>query len=388
MVRPSGRSRQGFTLIELLVVIAIIGVLVSLLLPAVQSAREAARRAQCTNNLKQIGIALHNYISAVNTMPPGRMAPDRVIGGVPSTGSYTSYGSPLPGPGNWFGFFSVHSHLLNYLEQVPAYNAMNFSATNTGRMLDASNVVVSSNYTAYTLTAATFLCPSDPFPQDGPGGDNNYRANFGGSTPYAGGFVRGSATANNINSNSDNGAFTYGRGISLSEFRDGTSNTAVFAERSKGSGQFSGPLDKGDNISVVGITPTFNRQVDTDALFNACLNATPNISFSFFQQGRYSASPGFGLQFSNGWGFSWYACTLYNHVAPPNWKGWDCGLGSSIIDVPSEHAIISARSSHPGGANVLLGDGSVRFVKDSTDIQVWRALGTRKGGETLSADAY
>jgi prepilin-type processing-associated H-X9-DG protein len=83
---------------------------------------------------------------------------------------------------------------------------------------------------------------------------------------------------------------------------------------------------------------------------------------------------------------AWYSATMYNHVAPPNWRGWDCGVGSSIIDVPSEHAIVSARSSHPGGANVLLGDGSVRFVKETIGIETWRALGTRRGGEVISAD--
>jgi prepilin-type processing-associated H-X9-DG protein len=78
---------------------------------------------------------------------------------------------------------------------------------------------------------------------------------------------------------------------------------------------------------------------------------------------------------------------MYNHVAPPNWKGFDCGLGSSIVDVPSEHAVMSARSAHPGGANVLFGDGSVKFVKDSIDLRTWRAIGSRAGGETVSADA-
>jgi prepilin-type processing-associated H-X9-DG protein len=93
-------------------------------------------------------------------------------------------------------------------------------------------------------------------------------------------------------------------------------------------------------------------------------------------------------QFSDGWGYSWYVATRYNHVAPPNWKGWDCGVGSSIMDVPSEHSIVSARSQHPGGANVMLCDGSVKFENDTVDLTTWRGLGSRNGGEVISSDAY
>ena len=99
-------------------------------------------------------------------------------------------------------------------------------------------------------------------------------------------------------------------------------------------------------------------------------------------------SPGFGLQFSDGWGYAWYISTLYNHVAPPNWLGYDCGLGSSLMDAPREHAIVSARSFHPGGANVLMGDGSVKFVKNTVSIPTWWALGSRSGNEVISSDSY
>jgi prepilin-type N-terminal cleavage/methylation domain-containing protein/prepilin-type processing-associated H-X9-DG protein len=384
--QPSLHRSGGFTLIELLVVIAIIAVLISLLLPAVQSAREAARRAQCTNNLKQIGLGLHNYHSAHNAFPPGRMSPDCILNGaLCSGGNYTSYAFVNSGtPGMWAGYWSVHCHILNYVEQVSAYNAMNFSAPLSGQLQDAAGNVVSDNYTSFVLTQNTFICPSDPYNTGaGPGGENNYRANFGGSTPYAGGQTRPNNAVGGVTGG--NGAFTIGPGLSIATFTDGTSNTAAFAERTKGSASFSAPSPS-DNYGIFGFNITFNPQADADTLYQACL--TPPSTAIFYQQGRYASSPGFGLEFSDGWGYSWYIATLYNHVAPPNWKGWDCGVGSSIMDVPSEHAIVSARSQHPGGANTLLADGSVRFMKDSIAIQTWRALGTRNGGEVVSADSY
>ncbi len=388
MVNSRHLRRQGFTLIELLVVIAIIGVLIALLLPAVQAAREAARRMQCTNNLKQIGLGLHNYESTHKAFPPGRMAPDVIKNGLPAL-TLTSYGSGnLPNAaGNWSGFYSVHTHILNYIEQTSAYNAMNFSGVNMGALQDPSGNVISPNYTAYTLTNNIFLCPSDPAGGQGPGGENNYRANFGGSTIYAGGGLRGD---NVKRSGTDNGMFTYGPGIGISEVTDGLSNTAMFGERSKGSGSFSTPT-KGDYAfaRTGSITLTFVPQTDADALMQHCGSFNFAVPGDFmFQQGRYVASPGFGLQFSDGWGYAWYVATLYNHAAPPNWRGWDCGLGSSLSDSPGEHAIVSARSQHPGGVNVLFGDGSVKFVKDSTNLQVWRNMGSRAGGEIISASDF
>jgi prepilin-type N-terminal cleavage/methylation domain-containing protein len=377
-------ARQAFTLIELLVVIAIIGVLIALLLPAVQQAREGARRMQCRNNMKQIGLALHNYVSSFNVLPPGRMTPDIYKNGAVSNG-YTSYSLtnvPL-GTGAWNGTWSVHGHILGFLDQQQAYDALNYNTTLSGVMLDPSGNIVNPNYTAFISTKGAFLCPSDPFAGGGPGGENNYRANFGGSTPYAGGQIRPDNTVGGITGG--DGAFTIGKGLRLAEFSDGLSQTAMFAERTKGTANFSVP-GPSDMWGVFNVTLTLTDKVaDANMIYNACQQA-PSTSV-FYQQGRYAASPGFGLQFSDGWSYSWYVATLYNHVATPNWVGSDCGVGSNISDVPSEHALVSARSVHPGGVQVLLGDGSVQFASDSISLAVWRALGSRNGGETVGADA-
>jgi prepilin-type N-terminal cleavage/methylation domain-containing protein/prepilin-type processing-associated H-X9-DG protein len=378
MIHPPRPRRSGFTLIELLVVIAIIGVLIALLLPAVQSAREAARRAQCVNNLKQIGLGLHNYHSTHNAFPPGRMTPDFVVGGVVRT-SYTNYNAgDAGGVGTWMGDYSVHCHILNYMEQVNAYNAMNFATANSARITTGNGATINSpNYTAFAIAQSTFLCPSDPNTTGGGISENNYVYNFGGNTPWAG----ASSSTQQTTLVDTNGAFTMGSPTTIADFTDGTSNTATFAERTKGTGHvFPAFPAPGDIVTRAGRT---DGLVNIDAMFADCLQARSD-SFNFYTAGRYVR----GSDFSDGWPFAWYIATMYNHVAPPNWRGQDCGGFSSIPDTPGEHAIISARSKHPGGANVLTGDGSVKFVKDTVNLQTWRGLGTRNGGEVISSDSY
>ncbi|RUL81741.1 DUF1559 domain-containing protein [Tautonia sociabilis] len=381
----SFRVRPGFTLIELLVVIAILGVLIALLLPAVQSAREAARRAQCTNNLKQFGLALHNYESVHGVFPPGRLAPDVInVASGQVQNNYTSYSSALANSPNWIGIFSVHCHILNFLEQTAAYNATNFSIANIGQLTTGGGTtIIHPNFTAYTTTFGTFICPSDPADSGGARGENNYRVNFGGDTVYAGGGTRPDNTPGTADLVT--GAFTMGEGFALARFRDGTSNTVVAAERSRGSGlPLTGlapqQVPKIDNLFVSTQPVPINR----DAVFQICLTGIGAGSGGFNSNGRWLS----GTDYSDGWAYAWYVATLYNHVAPPNWQGWDCGFGSSIMDVPSEHAIMSARSFHPGGVNALFGDGSVKFVKETVALPTWRALGTRAGGEVISADQY
>ncbi len=400
--------RSGFTLIELLVVIAIIGILIGLLLPAVQAAREAARRAQCVNNLKQIGIALHNYHSAANAFPPGRMTPDIYLNGYfGTTGTQTNYTNytilETYAKGGWSGDISVHCHILNSLEQVPAYNAMNFARANVARITTGAGgprpTIFAPNYTAYALAMSTFLCPSDSNTSDQGISENNYRYNFGGSTVSAG--AQSTSAQTSAPTIRDNGAFTIGPALTSAQISDGLSNTVFFSERSKGSGKFDGAAASANLITINDMIETdrgayagyASAVPPADDALNYCRmanqNVAANIAFVFGKHGRYTPELNDGgADYSNGWPFAWYMATLYNHAAPPNWNNIDCGIGYNLTDTPGENAIVSARSHHPGGVNALFGDGSVRFLKDSIALSVWRGIGSRNGGEVVSADAY
>lgn len=371
------RSSRGFTLVELLVVIAIIGVLVALLLPAVQAAREAARRTQCVNNVKQMALGAANYESAKKTFPPGRLYPDWTKNGAVQD-SYGAYGGVSQTASDKTGFYSVHIRLLPYMEQANVYNMINF---NVGQIFAMTNNV---NYNAYATAQGLFICPSDPF-TDRIISENNYRANFGGSTMYAG------AAGYNKNKDIDqissdgfpsrgNGAFSIGdEGLRAGEYTDGLSNTAFFSERTKGSGAdaATGLPGKSDLVT----SPARDANLSTrDAQFNACLTYVPKAdSFNMMSMGRWLA----GSDFSNGWPFAGYINTQYNHVAPPNWQGQDCGTYTSTPDTPGEHAIVSARSDHAGSVVSAFGDGHTAIINDSIDIAVWRALGSRNGEEAI-----
>jgi prepilin-type N-terminal cleavage/methylation domain-containing protein/prepilin-type processing-associated H-X9-DG protein len=376
------RSRVGFTLIELLVVIAIIAVLVSLLLPAVQQAREAARRTQCKNNLKQIGLGLHNYLETHSIFPPGRMFPDLVVKGVVQT-SYSNYNAADAAAvqGTWVGAISVHVFLLPYMDQANIYNMMNFAGPQARRMTTAG-APTNPNYAAYANIDPIFICPSDPFTTRALT-DNSYVYNFGGSTPYAGAFNSSAQTDNKTAISgfncAGNGAFTDGS-VKAGMIMDGFSNTAFFAERTMGTGgnmaaQLPGPSDVITSPNRVQTPPP-----SPDQMYSDCLNAPVIVSsFNFSSSGRWLS----GSDFSDGWPFGGYFGTMYNHTATPNWRGSDCGNWSAIADTPGEHAIISARSVHTGGANVLYGDAHVGFASNNIDLGIWRAIGSRNGGEVV-----
>jgi prepilin-type N-terminal cleavage/methylation domain-containing protein len=385
---PSMRRRSGFTLIELLVVIAIIGVLIALLLPAVQQAREAARRTQCVNNLKQIGLALANYESSFNMFPPGRYAPDCINTSGVIQNNYTSYGSTCGAVGSSTGVRSVHIMLLPYIERGQDFDLMNMSVGHTPRML-SGGAVYNVNLTAYNRIAGLYLCPSDGAPGARESTENNYRYNFGGATPF-GGATNWTTNFSGMNTTFNglpiggNGAFTIGTGLRGKDFPDGLSKTAMFSERLRGSGVAvaSAPIDPRRDMVTAAPRDGSSNPIMPDTLMQNCRNALPTnllSGFNFSSPGRWLP----GDDFSNGWPVAAYASTMYNHVATPNWVAVDCGTGSAIPDVPGEHAVVTARSLHGGGVNVLSGDGTVDFVSDSVDLLIWRAKGTRNGAETV-----
>jgi prepilin-type N-terminal cleavage/methylation domain-containing protein len=385
--KPVSKPRvSGFTLVELLVVIAIIGILIALLLPAIQAAREAARRTQCVNNLKQMALAAYNYESAKKYFPPGRLKPDWAIqaaGGWVTSGSYTNYTGVAQGTTQKTGFYSVHIWLLPYMEESAVYNLIDFKQAQVLQMTN-NGVPYSINYKAYATAAGLFLCPSDSNTERVIS-ENNYRYNFGGSTPFGG--AEGTNKQNNYDATFNglscggNGAFSIGeKGLKPGKFTDGLAKTAFFAERTKGSGQTSSSLPTNADIVTWATRPS--GMYDPQQQFDWCANYKPVVdSFNFFSAGRWLA----GEDYSNGWPFAGYSNTEYNHVAPPNWSGQDCGAFSSIPDTPGEHAIVSARSMHSGIVVVAFGDGHTDNVSNDIDLLVWRAMGSRNGGENVGS---
>ncbi len=335
-----GQKRPGFTLIELLVVIAIIAVLIALLLPAVQAAREAARRAQCVNNLKQIGLSLHNYESAVGSLPPGE-------GSAPVN--------------NWDGW-SPQTMLLPFIEQQNVYNAINFN-----QALGAARGFP-DNTTAQRITISSFLCPSDIDRLNSAEGHNNYFGNAGStpamSTNQPTGLFAGMTPLSNPN-------YYSSTIVKFADITDGLSNTAAFSERLKGVGTFNPDMLDGMKPSA-SVSKVSGITGDAVAVYTICINASPTMTGG--------ALAGF-VSVGSTWHLGEAPGSRYNHVMPPN--TWSCTGNNSDND--GAH---TPGSRHPGIINVCMADGSVKAVKNTINLVTWRAIGTKAGGEVVSADSY
>lgn len=372
------RVRQGFTLIELLVVIAIIAVLISLLLPAVQSAREAARRAQCVNNLKQLGLAVHNYHSTYNVLPAQCMWMGATFG------SQT-------GGGSWGWNASWPVCLLPNIEQGPLYNAYN-----QGWAPDQpQNSTVSYN------ALAVLLCPSDNqrTRPNVPWAPMNYSGNTGGpgvvriwngmiETPFT------CSTTNQIPINGWGvGTCWWGADSNLAFFgfegvTDGTSNTALFSEKLLGAAA-------GDAVNPTVGSANARRGIYLNPPGMSVAYNSGNAALAIQSVAACNALPG-GTQGNTSWlsGFSWTlgypwhtVVNRYTHYNTPN--KLTCLMSSDTGGLwGGMDGIVTVSSQHPGGVNVCFGDGSVRFVKDSVNLQTWWAIGTRNAGEVVSSDSY
>ena len=352
-------AREGFTLIELLVVIAIIAVLIALLLPAVQAAREAARRSQCTNNLKQIGLALYNYEST--------------YGAFPTAGQGSMYNLPVPDT-MYVDGTGFHARVLPYLEQTAAFNAINFNFPDY-------NHISGVNYTGYSTVVNAFICPSTvrqpgggrdakgdpnaaPFENAGSGyGVNDYIA-----TTYVDidpnlltGQIGATAITPYRNRASRVEGILHAGSTKLAEVTDGLSNTVLVTEDAGRDARF---VSERPESYVSPLEPNVARPV-------------PPGQRRAWRWGEANGSGG-GVsgQPNNKWR---PMCSTKNYPQPG-----DPGFGTTNQAGANQEPF----SFHPGGINTLMGDGSVRFIKDTISLRTFRAIISLQGGEVVSADSY
>jgi prepilin-type N-terminal cleavage/methylation domain-containing protein/prepilin-type processing-associated H-X9-DG protein len=340
--RSCGDRPRAFTLVELLVVIAIMGGLMALLLPAVQAAREAARRAECTSNLRQIGVALHNYHATHKAFPFGR--------------GWRRY----PG-GRWLGWGcwppGTLTYLLPFLEQQAIHDQIDFSIDPCDDGWHGStDLYFSTNGPAFRKKIP-LSCPSDDLPQPTPWGTTSYLANFGTKWNYL---------------DRSDGPFYTISAVRLGDIQDGTSNTAAFSEHAQGSATVS-RINRTFHLRDKFVRPKMTSANQLD-LENWCRQRGE-------QDSLMNASIGVGYLWS-------FGHTGYRHVLQPNHAycteyrdptqqiyGPCVGSCARYVNPPT--------SWHPGGVNLLLCDGSVRFVTETIEDKTWRALGTIAGNEVV-----
>ena len=330
------RNRRGFTLIELLVVIAIIATLIALLLPAVQQAREAARRTQCKNHLKQLGLAVHNYASSYRYLPPGAS----VDLSVSSTGNNGSWG--------------VHGRILPLLEQGSLYNNVDLSiAWDFQTAIDGLKIPV-------------YACPSDPnsdrVRDPGSGKVKLYPTNYGFN--YGTWFVYDPATGNG-----GDGAFFPNASLTMATFTDGTSNTLLAAEVKGWQ-----PYTRNGGPSTTTIP---NSAAAAATIAASGTSFKTNTGHTEWPDGRVHHT-GFTVTMNPN---TYVAYTNSGTEYNVDFNSWQEGK-NGIAGSPT-YAIITSRSYHTGIVNVVLVDGSVRSISENISLEIWRALGTRSNGEVL-----
>jgi len=357
-------QRRGFTLIELLVVIAIIAVLIALLLPAVQSAREAARRSQCVNNLKQIGLGLHNYHSTIDRFPIGgactQMAPNNGTG---------------PNSTAWNGW-SAQAQMLGYMEQQAIYNACNFM------LLSGDPGQVPGGYansTVWFTKVNTFLCPSDGNAGSGTGPNN--RNSYLGSE----------GTTAQVNPQVTTGMFANRDCYGIRDMTDGSSNTIAFGEALVGGPTANTYRGNGINTAAVNNSATV---FDVSSVIGQAQLATDlplcqGIWTAAINSGLTGTAAGITSSVASNWVLGSAGYTMFNTIITPNstqykWGGCrncsGCGLDSA--------SYMNSSSNHSGGCNFLMGDGSVKFIKSSVAQKTYWALGTKANGEVVDASAF
>jgi prepilin-type N-terminal cleavage/methylation domain-containing protein/prepilin-type processing-associated H-X9-DG protein len=339
---PVSALSPAFTLIEILVVIAIIGLLMLLLMPALNAVLESTRRISCQSNMRQFGIALHSVASTQGTWPSGGMS--------------RPYPPDKSHPHHFYRW-STFAQLTPYLEVSSDFLGINFDVPLYTPGLPP--VLSVENTSAIWQTVNMFLCPSDR--------QSRVELSFG-PVNYA--TCTGSGIDGGTPFNTD-GAFFMNSATRMKDIRDGTAKTIIISESVLGNGpRGSFPVD-----------PNLGKLAEPQHYYKFA-NSAP-----LTEQGCRSSAM---YNFTERRGFSWangeYRCTLYNHYFPPNAKEFDC-MSARLVGDPSIRFSAfgwrAARSKHPGGVNVLLADGSAHFVDENIALNIWRALATIEGNEIV-----